>query len=88
MPANIFTTYVLPAVSALGWERCPWTDETFSNKRIFPGGGPRAGEDAWRKRLSVTEKSMGIMFRCQVDKHKKLMLTCSPQKLAKAKMDE
>ena len=31
---------------------------------------------------------MGIMLQCQVDKHKKLMLTCSPQKLAKAKMDE
>ena len=31
---------------------------------------------------------MGIMFKCQVDKHKKLMLTCSPQKLAKARMDE
>ena len=62
MPANIFTTYVLPAVSALGWERYPWTDETFSNKRIFPGAGPRAGDDAWKKRLTVTEQSMGIMF--------------------------
>ena len=31
---------------------------------------------------------MRIMFRCQVDKHKKLMQTCSPPKLAKPKMDE
>ena len=31
---------------------------------------------------------MGIMFRCQVDKHKKLMLTCTPPKLGKSKMDE
>ena len=29
MPANIFTTYVLPPVSAIGWERCPWIDDTF-----------------------------------------------------------
>ena len=56
-------------MSELGWERCPWTDETFSNKRIFPGAGPRAGDDAWKKRLTVTEKSMGVMFLCQVDKH-------------------
>ena len=36
----------------------------------------------------MSEKSLGIMFKCQVDKHKKLMLTCTPQKLGKAKMDE
>ena len=83
MPANIFINCVLPAVSELGWERCPWTDETFSNKRIFPGAGPRAGDNAWKKRLTVTETSMGVMFQCQIDKHIKLSLTCSPPKLAK-----
>ena len=88
MPANIFTMYLLPAVSELGWERCPWTDDTFSNTRIFPGAGPRAGNDAWKKRLTVTEKSMSVMFLCQMDKHMKLALTCWPPKLAKAKMDE
>ena len=45
---------VLPAVSALGWERCPWTDDTFANKRIFLGAGARAGDDAWKTRLTVT----------------------------------
>ena len=55
MPANVFTTYLLPAVSELGWERCPWTDDTFSNKRIFPGAGPRAGDAGWKERLTVTE---------------------------------
>ena len=87
MPANIFINYVLPAVSELGCEKCPWSDDSFCNKRIFPGGAPRGGEAAWRTRLTVSEKSMAIMLRCQVDKHKKLMLTCSPAKLAKAKMD-
>ena len=29
MPANSFTTIVLPAVSELGWEKCPWCDVTF-----------------------------------------------------------
>ena len=59
MPAKIITTIVLLAVSELGWEKCPWCDDTFSNKRIFPGAGPRAGDDAWKTRLTVTEKSMG-----------------------------
>ena len=36
----------------------------------------------------VSEKSMELMLQCQVSKHKKLMQTCSPQKLNKAKMDE
>ena len=88
MPSDVFTNVLLPAVSELSWEKCPWSDDAFSNKRIFPGGAPRAGDHAWRTRLMVSEKSMGIMFQCQVDKHKKLMLTCSPQKLTKAKMDE
>ena len=37
MPADIFTTYVLPAVSALGWERCPWSDDTFFQQAHLPG---------------------------------------------------
>ena len=52
------------------------------------GAGPRAGNDAWKERLTVTEKSMGIMFQCQIDTHIKLAQTCSPPKLAKANMDE
>ena len=79
---------VLPAVSALGWERCPWTDDTFANKRIFLGAGARAGDDAWKTRLTVTEKSMGVMFQCPIDKHIKLAQTCSPLRLSKANMDE
>ena len=31
---------------------------------------------------------MGVMFQCQIGKHIKLAQTCSPPKLAKAKMDE
>ena len=31
---------------------------------------------------------MRIMFQCQFANHKKLMMTCTPQKLTKAKMDE
>ena len=88
MPENVFMEVVLPAVSELSWEKCPWSDDAFSNKRIFPGGAPRLGDAAWRTRLTVTAKSMCIMLQCQVDKHKKLMLTCSPPKLTKDKMDE
>ena len=62
MPEGVFTEVVLPAVSELSWEKCPWSDDLFSNKRIFPGGAPRAGEAAWRTRLTVTEKSMSIML--------------------------
>ena len=88
MPANIFTTYVLPAVSALDWQRCPWCDDTSSNKRIFPGAAPRAGGDAWKKRLTVTEKSMAVMFQYQVEKHIKLWQHCTFPKLANTEMDE
>ena len=66
---------MLPAVSALGWERCPWNDDTFANKRISLGAGARAGDDAWKTRLTVTEMSMGVMFQCQIDKHTKLAQT-------------
>ena len=31
---------------------------------------------------------MGLMPRCQIDKHIKLAQTCSPLRLSKAKMDE
>ena len=79
MPANIFTTIVIAAVSELGWETCPRCDDTFSNKRIFPGAGPRASVDAWKTRLTVTEKSMGVMFQCQIGKQEDIMLTDVPR---------
>ena len=75
------STNVRPAVSALGWERCRWTDDTFANNRIFLGAGARASDDAWKTRLTVTEKSMGVMIQCQIGKHIKLAQTCSPPKL-------
>ena len=55
MPTNIFTTIELPAVSELGWVKCPWSDDTFSNKRIIPGARPRASDAGWKKRLTVNE---------------------------------
>ena len=88
MSADVFTNVVLPAVSELSWEKCPWSDDTFSNKRIFPGAGPRGGDAAWRTRLTVTPKSMGVMFECQIDKHIKLAQVCSPCKLTQSKMNE
>ena len=29
MPAYIFTNVVLPAVSELSWDKCPWSDDSF-----------------------------------------------------------
>ena len=83
-----FTNLVLPAVSELGWERCPWCDDTFSNKRIFPGAGPRAGDAGWKMRLTVNETSMDLMFKCQIDKHITLHQICTPPKLTQSKMNE
>ena len=48
MSADVFTNVVLPAVSELSWEKCPWPDDSFCNKRIFPGAGPLRGEAAWK----------------------------------------
>ena len=88
MPHNILGDVVLPAVSALGWERCPWSDDAFANKRIFPGSGLRAGAQAWRERLTTTDGSMHIMFLNHLGKHEKLSSTCTPPKLSKTNIDE
>ena len=88
MPQKILGDVVLPAVSALGWEMCPWSDDAFANKRIFPGSGPRTGAQAWRERLTTTDESIHIMFLNQLDKHEKLSSRCTPPKLSKTKMDE
>ena len=37
MPINIFTDIVLPAVIELGWEKCPWSDDTFFQQAHLPG---------------------------------------------------
>ena len=73
MPQEVFTQIVVPTVSEMGWEKCPWSDDAFGNKRIYPGHSPagRALSVAWRDRLKVSSGSMRIMLSCQVDKHKK-----------------
>ena len=91
MPQEVFTNIVVPAVSEMGWEKCPWSDDAFGNKRIYPGNSPagRASSAAWRERLKVTPESMCIMLKCQVDRHKKQQSqTCTPRKLEIATMDE
>ena len=65
MPPDVLHDVVVPAVSELSWEKCPWTDDAFSNRRIFPGSVPRSGDSAWKERLTVTNASMKIMFLCQ-----------------------
>ena len=90
MPQEVFTEIVVRAVSEMGWENSPWSDDAFSNKHIYPGSTPvgRSSSAAWRARLKVTEESMAIMLKNQVDRHKKLSQTCSPGKLTKAKMED
>ena len=72
MPVDVLHDVVVPAVSQLGWEKCPWSDETFSIRRIYPGNVPRSGDGAWKERLTVTNESMRIMFLCQIDRHTSL----------------
>ena len=40
MPQEVFTEIVVRAVSEMGWENSPWSDDAFSNKRIYPGAIP------------------------------------------------
>ena len=88
MPSEILITVLYPVVNAIGWEKSPWSDDTCANKRIFPGGVPRTESDlAWITRLTVTTKSMVVLFRCQMNKHQKLMRNGSHHKIPKAKMD-
>ena len=45
MPQEVFTEVVVRAVSEMGWEKSPWSDDAFSNKRIYPGA-PLAGRSS------------------------------------------
>ena len=89
MPQKVFTEIVVRAVSEMGCEKSPWSDDAFSNKRIYPGATPvgRSSSVAWRTRLKVTNESMCIMWKCLVDRHKKHSQTCSPGKLSKSTME-
>ena len=35
MPQEVFTEVVVRAVSEMGWEKSPWSDDAFSNNRII-----------------------------------------------------
>ena len=52
MPQEVFTKIVIPAVSEMGWENCPWSDDALGNKRIYLGNSPagRALSVAWKCR--------------------------------------
>ena len=88
MPQEILDGAVIPAVREMGWEKCPWSDDSFATKRIFPGAGPRTATHGWKNRLTVTELSMKLMLKCQINRHKKLSQTGGAAKITKAKMDE
>ena len=64
MPEEILDGVVIPAVREMGWEKCPWSDDSFAIKRIFPGAGPRTGTQGWRNRLVATELSMQLLLKC------------------------
>ena len=55
MPQEIFTKIVVPAVSEMGWENSPWSDDAFGNKRMYRGASSanRSSSSAWRARLKV-----------------------------------
>ena len=54
MPADVFTNVLLPAVSELGWETCPWSDDSFptsaSSRVPHRVQATLLGERAWRCR--------------------------------------
>ena len=88
MPQEILDGVVIPAVRELGWEKCPWSDDSFATQRIFPGAAPRTGTQGWKNRLTVTELSMELMWKCQIDRRKRLPQTGGATKTPKVKMDE
>ena len=61
LPQEILDGVVIPAVREMGWEKCPWSDDSFAAKRIFPGVPPCIGTRGWKNRLTVTELSMKLM---------------------------
>ena len=50
-------------VSEMGWDKCPFTDENLSSKRIYPGFvWKKPGDKAWTDRGRVTSASMILMM--------------------------
>eukprot|EP00971_Amphidinium_carterae_P018033 355577-Amphidinium_carterae.1 len=50
-------------VSTHGWENCPWSDDTFACKKIWPGVHWRTTQcKPWTDRMQITRDSVKLMF--------------------------
>eukprot|EP00971_Amphidinium_carterae_P248960 4941895-Amphidinium_carterae.1 len=50
-------------VSMHGWENCPWSDDTFACKKIWPGVHWRTTQSKpWTERMQITRDSAKLMF--------------------------
>ena len=47
-------------VSELGWQGCPWSEDSLSTKRLYPGHQFPAKEKKWLQRLKTSEVSMSL----------------------------
>lgn len=63
---------ILDCVSKHGWENCPFSDDTFSIRKLFPGQHWRSSSPQWTQRLVVTNESMHNLFLAIVSQHDQL----------------
>eukprot|EP00812_Abedinium_dasypus_P013499 NODE_6_length_4012_cov_2.836998.p1 GENE.NODE_6_length_4012_cov_2.836998~~NODE_6_length_4012_cov_2.836998.p1 ORF type:complete len:488 (+),score=119.05 NODE_6_length_4012_cov_2.836998:195-1658(+) len=77
---------LLDCVSTLTSDGAPWSDDTWSNKRVMPGSQPRCGGPEWSRRMAVDDASFVMMLKWQVNTQK-MRLPMLRRKLDKTSME-
>lgn len=78
-------------VSLFGWEQCPFSDDSLSSRKIYPGGSFRSSKvaktSAWFSRLQVTEDSYELFVDMVTSQHSATAVGCRA-KLSKSTVED
>ena len=50
-------------VSNHGWDKCTWTDESLSTKKLYPGHQFAAKARSWQPRIRTDQESMDLTIQ-------------------------
>lgn len=56
-------------ISLLGWGNCAYSDDSLSNKKVYPGHCFKSPKPGWTDRVLVTERSMLLHMMMTVSEH-------------------
>jgi hypothetical protein len=68
MPIAILT-FLENHISLLGWGNCAYSDDSLSNKKVYPGHIFKSPKPGWADRVVVTERSMLLHVMMTVNEH-------------------